>query len=50
MAEIVRPAIVEFIGTFALIFMGAGAIIVTGDHYPVLVWPSFHKNPVRAGV
>jgi aquaporin Z len=32
MAEIVRPAIVEFIGTFALIFMGAGSIIVTGGN------------------
>jgi aquaporin TIP len=32
MAEWVRPLIVEFIGTFALIFMGAGAIIVTGGH------------------
>jgi MIP family channel proteins len=37
MAEIVRPAIVEFIGTFALIFMGAGSIIVTGGNDLVAV-------------
>lgn len=30
LAEWVRPLTVEFIGTFALIFMGAGSIIVTG--------------------
>ncbi len=32
MNDTVRPAIAEFIGTFALIFMGAGSIIVTGGN------------------
>jgi aquaporin Z len=31
LAEWVRPLTVEFIGTFALIFMGAGSIILGGD-------------------